>query len=76
MYFVYQGGAVALRTALTSGVRFGGCVGLSCYLPGDVDDISLPDQPIQTPIFQVRFKLYDLSNLKELCLLFFLEDII
>ena len=56
-----------MRTALTGGVRFGGCVGLSCYLPGDVDDISLPDQPIQTPIFQVRLKLYDLSNLKELC---------
>jgi len=49
-----QGGAVALRTALTGGVRFGGCVGLSCYLPGDVDDISLPDQPIQTPIFQAH----------------------
>ena len=57
-----------MRTALTSGVRFGGCVGLSCYLPGEVDDISLPDQPIQTPIFQVRLELHHLflCNLKDL----------
>ena len=45
---------MALRTALTSGLQFGGCIGLSCYLPGDIDNIDVPDTPnIQTPIFQV-----------------------
>jgi len=50
-----QGGAVALRTALTSGLQFGGCIGLSCYLPGDIDNIDVPDTPnINTPIFQAH----------------------
>jgi lysophospholipase-2 len=49
-----QGGAVALRTALTSGIKFGGCIGLSCYLPGDTDELDVPEQSIETPVFQAH----------------------
>eukprot|EP00088_Acartia_fossae_P009590 TRINITY_DN14678_c0_g1_i10.p1 TRINITY_DN14678_c0_g1~~TRINITY_DN14678_c0_g1_i10.p1 ORF type:complete len:235 (-),score=34.19 TRINITY_DN14678_c0_g1_i10:174-836(-) len=49
-----QGGAVSLRTALTSGIKFGGCIGLSCYLPGDIEDISVPAKSIETPVLQAH----------------------
>jgi len=48
-----QGGAVSLRTALTSGVEFGGCIALSCYLPGDIEQINLTSK-LNTPVFQVH----------------------
>jgi len=46
-----QGGAVSLRAALTSDDRLGGCVALSCYLPGDLESLS---NKVDTPIFQAH----------------------
>ena len=46
-----QGGAVSLRTALTSPVPLGGCIALSTYLPGDPSSYTQPQH--DTPVFQV-----------------------
>jgi len=47
-----QGGAVSLRTALTSEIPLGGCVALSCYLPGNQDSYTAPQHNV--PIFQAH----------------------
>ena len=47
-----QGGAVSLRTALTSDTPLAGCLALSCYLPGDPGSYKSCDH--QVPVFQVR----------------------
>ena len=47
-----QGGAVSLRTALTSPTPLAGCIALSCYLPGDPTSYQPPVHDI--PIFQVH----------------------
>ena len=49
--YLLQGGAVSLRTALTSEIPLGGCVALSCYLPGNQENYTTPQH--NTPIFQV-----------------------
>jgi len=51
-----QGGAVALRAALTHHTRLAGCVALSCYLPGGeatLDQLGL-SSPVETPVFQAH----------------------
>jgi len=47
-----QGGAVALRTTLMSEEQFGGCIALSCYLPGELE--SLQDKQVNTPVWQAH----------------------
>merc|ERR1719419_1945778 len=47
-----QGGAVSLRTALTSEIPLGGCVALSCYLPGNQENYTTPQH--HPPIFQAH----------------------
>jgi len=47
-----QGGAVSLRTALTSDTPLGGCLALSCYLPGDPSSYKSSDH--QVPVLQAH----------------------
>jgi len=51
-----QGGAVALRAALTyPGSNLAGCIALSCYLPGVQGDYdSMVQEKLDTPVFQAH----------------------
>ena len=49
--YSFKGGAVSLRTALTSDTPLGGCLALSCYLPGDPSSYKSSDH--QVPVLQV-----------------------
>ena len=50
-----QGGAISLRTALTSSVPLGGCIALSSYLPGDTEQYTQPQHDVS--IFQVHINI-------------------
>ena len=64
-----QGGAVSLRTALTSLTPLAGCIALSCYLPGDPTSYQPPSHNI--PIFQVQSLFHCFRQYLFLCMILF-----